>query len=118
MCKKVCSKCPFSKKSLPGWLGPYDVDSILFAQQFDSGFACHTHIEEESSIEDVLNGDIPICRGFVASASASHKLFGQLNTNVSKGLKSLQEEITEEDKENVLNRNDFRIHHTISMTDF
>lgn len=110
LCKKICNECPFSQESMPGWLGPHDVNEILNAQQFETPFSCHKQRTDDTKLEDIITGKIDICRGFVASASKSCKLFGQ-GSMFGQDLRNLQDEITEEDKELVLTRWDFRTHH-------
>lgn len=110
MCKKICGECPFKKDSLPGWLGPHDVDDIMNMQQFEQPFSCHRTRDDKTTIESIISGDYPVCRGFVASASASCKLFGQ-NPEYGSKLRQLQKEITDEDKSLVLTRQNFRDYH-------
>ena len=112
MCKTVCNDCPFSKDSLRGWLGPHTLEEILDTQQYEGLFSCHMRRKDESSEEEIRNGSLPICRGFIASASASCKLFGQTPTTGPE-LKRLQDMLTPNDKENILSRWEFKNHHTI-----
>lgn len=111
ICKKICNQCPFRKNSLQGWLGPHEVDEILETMQFDGLFSCHMRRTEDSTMNDIIVGDLPICRGYVASASASFKLFGQ--NAYGQLMRPLQKQITQEDKEAVLDRRTFKKHHTI-----
>lgn len=110
ICKKICNQCPFSKDSAPGWLGPHTVEEILNSQQFEIPFSCHKKRKDDSTITDILNKKLQICRGWVASASKSFKLFGQ-HPQFGFVLKKLQDEITQEDKEAVLTRNEFQEYH-------
>lgn len=110
MCRHICGECPFRKDSAPGWLGPHTVDEIMNAQQFEQLFSCHRTRDDETTVEAIINGEYPICRGFIASASASCKLFGQ-NIEYGQALRELQDQITDNDKQSVLTRQTFRQHH-------
>lgn len=114
ICPKICKECPFSNKSSSGWLGPWKVEEIMDFQQFEGLFGCHLHLtdDEEENCRKIEVGEIPICRGYIASADKSCKVFGQ-NPITGKSLYKLQEQITEEDKESVLSRPEFRKHHTL-----
>lgn len=111
-CKKICNECPFSKNSMKGWLGHHSIEEIMHTQQMEGLFSCHMQRTEDSIEDDILNGELPICRGFLASASASCKLFGQ-NPHTGQSLKRLQDEITDEEKKQVLTRWEFSAHHTV-----
>ena len=114
VCAKICNQCPFSKTSLPGWLGGFSADDILEAQQNESLFSCHLHREEDSKEngKKIESGEHPICRGFLVSAEVSCKMFGQ-NPKTGKALYDLIKTmtITKEEKESVLSRFTFRKHH-------
>jgi hypothetical protein len=112
VCAKICNECPFRKDAPKGWLGPHTVEELLDAQQFEFPFSCHKLREDDSTEADIIQGRLKICRGFVASASASFKLFGQ-HPIYGKALRTLQDTITDEDKELVLDRRGFAAHHDI-----
>ena len=114
ICKKICSECPFRNHSAKGWLGPHTVEEILHAQQFETPFSCHMQRTDETELRDILNGNIDICRGFIASASKSFKMFGQ-DQAYGNELRRLQEEITDADKDLVLDRRDFAQYHTFKF---
>lgn len=40
--KKPCSDCPWSRASLPGWLGPMTADEWLREAHGESRIECHT----------------------------------------------------------------------------
>lgn len=109
-CDKICNQCPFATKSLPGWLGPHTIEEILNCMQMEGLFSCHLHRDGETTTEQIMNGEIPICRGFLATASKSCKLFGQHPLTGSLLLK-LQREITNEDKKLVMDQWEFKEHH-------
>ena len=97
---------------MKGWLGHHTIEEILHIQQMEGLFSCHMSRTDESTIEDIYMGVLPICRGFLASASASCKMFGQ-NPETGLALKQLQSEITDEEKKQVLTRWEFKEHHTL-----
>lgn len=43
--EKPCVSCPFSRASLPGWLGPWTSDQLLFALGREP-FPCHMTIPQ------------------------------------------------------------------------
>lgn len=116
-CKRVCKECPFTNKSAPGWLGPWKPRQILDVQQFEGLFPCHKTINDgnkDAGPEIVLNGAVPVCRGFLASASKSAKLFGQHPDN-GPDLQRLQKSVEDEgheDHQTILARWEFLSHHT------
>lgn len=112
MCKAVCKVCPFKKDSMQGYLGPHTTEEILDVMQFDMPFACHPQRRDDPQETEalMLKGEVQICRGYVASASKSAKMFGQ-HPVFGKQMRDLQLEITAEDKEVVLNRWNFKKYH-------
>lgn len=113
VCSRVCRACPFRATSAPGWLGPHSVQEILNTMQFDQLFSCHLTRDDETTEADILSGRVPICRGFIASANASFKLFGQ-NPEFGPMLRALQDQVKAEGLEDmgeILNRNQFANHH-------
>jgi hypothetical protein len=78
VCSKICNECPFSNKSLNGWLADYTIDDIVIFQNKEVSFPCHkmvnndnlTQVEVENKI---LNGDMKLCRGYVESIIKSCK---------------------------------------------
>ena len=108
MCKTICNECPFRNNSLPGWLGPHTAEEILGVQQREGLFTCHkTRVNQDA---EMGSKEIPICRGFIATASKSCKMFGS-NPETGNGLKALQGEITPTDKALVLTRVEFKSYH-------
>lgn len=115
MCARICNECPFSKSANPGWLGPHTVDNILHYQQAEALFPCHKQVKDDDGFlpYKIEMGLVHICRGYVASATKSLKRFGG-NVHTGKDLAELQELISPDDLTKVLDRNEFRLHHTIS----
>ena len=116
VCSKVCNQCPFSSKSLRGWLGDVSVEDTLEAQQSEQLFSCHLHRQGDPAVNlnKIMRGVQPICRGYMISAHISCKSFGQ-NHDTGEALKKLSSEmvITDEEKEVILTRWAFKKHHTI-----
>lgn len=114
VCKKMCNECPFSKKSIKGWLGDHTVSEITNAIQFEQLFSCHKQRTDDVLLNErqMENGKQNICRGFVLSATKSCKMFGQ-NPSTGAELRRLQKEVnpTEEEMESVLSKWDFEKHH-------
>ena len=114
ICNAICNECPFRKASLPGWLGDLTCEETLETQQYEGIFPCHKKRvdDPQENLERTLNGDMPICRGFIVSATLSCKRFGQ-NPQYGNALAELQDsiEITDDERENTLTQWDFREHH-------
>ncbi len=50
--KKMCAECPFSAKSIPGWLGPWSIEDFENFLKFDGTFICHMDVERLHGEED------------------------------------------------------------------
>lgn len=113
VCSKLCVECPFSKNSLKGWLGAHTLDDIVECQENEDLFSCHMARKEDMCAEDIESGKVKICRGYVASATKSNKIFGE-DTENGPELMRLQKLIREEDKEDpdiILSIDEFLEHH-------
>lgn len=114
VCTKMCKECPFSTESLKGYLGGFTVNETLQAISNEILFSCHLHREDsiEENEENVKEGEIPICRGFMLQAKKTGKLFGGTFSKESKGLLKLQKGmiVEKEELDKVLGFN-FRTHH-------
>ena len=78
MCKSLCGECPFSKNSMKGFLGDYEIEDFLKFQNAEILFPCHkTLSEEDLTIEEaelkIINNEIKLCRGFIESMVKSGK---------------------------------------------
>ena len=77
LCKKLCNECPFSNKSIPGWLADYSVEDIKELQNQEALFPCHLMIDEnlsqEEAEEKIISGEMKLCRGYVESMKKSCK---------------------------------------------
>ena len=112
ICAKICKECPFSIGSAKGWLGPHDANDIVADMNRDLPFSCHLvrGDDEQENQEKMENGEHPICRGYVASATRSAKQFGQ-HPYYGKQMRELQKQITEEDENQVMNKWTFLKYH-------
>lgn len=46
--KKPCNECPFRRRSLPGWLGPWEPRELLLSISMSAiPFTCHQTIPED-----------------------------------------------------------------------
>ena len=78
VCIKICNDCPFSNKSIRGWLADYSVNDIVDFQSNEAFFPCHKMMTENNlSQEDVrsaiMDGKMKLCRGYVESIIKSAK---------------------------------------------
>ena len=113
VCTKLCAECPFSAKSLKGWLGPHTIDAVIEAQETEGLFSCHMARKENMTIDEIESGAVRMCRGYIASSTKSGLIFGDSDKN-GKELKRLQQLIIKEDFEDqniILSQNEFKEHH-------
>jgi hypothetical protein len=78
ICKKICNECPFSNKSLNGWLGGYSIDDVMAFQRTETSFPCHKMMTQENlsqaqADKAIKNGNMKLCRGYVESMVKSCK---------------------------------------------
>ncbi len=58
--KNPCSDCPFRLKSMPGWLGPYEVvEQIVGKIDVGIKFECHTHANAINDKNGGRSADYP-----------------------------------------------------------
>lgn len=57
-----CKECPFRRKSMPGWLGPWEPSEMLKAIRV-APFPCHRTIKEEMSFDDPRTKSMELCAG-------------------------------------------------------
>lgn len=112
ICKKICGQCPFKTTSLQGYLDYHTTDEILESLQLEVPFSCHLQRKDDMNTnwKEVENGTQNVCRGYIAMASKSCKLFGQ-HPIYGKEMLRLQKEINEEDKKEVFNKWDWKKYH-------
>ncbi len=72
-------------------------------------------VDDDTEQQDVNEGSVNVCRGFVAAATASFKLFGQ-HPYYGEEMRRIQDEVKAEAKEpagSVLTRGNFVDYHTL-----
>lgn len=116
VCSKICKECPFSNTSAKGYLGPHTIVEIMECIQWEVPFTCHMHRDHDSSMDDIDIGKLPVCRGFIACANKSFKLFGS-NQKYGKDLRALQDLVKSEDSDlsGVLSMREFRKYHNVNF---
>ena len=69
VCAKLCNECPFSDKSLSGWLGGYSFEDIQAFMRAEVSFPCHKMVDEQMDVftanYKVQSGEMKLCRGYV-----------------------------------------------------
>lgn len=111
--KTTCKECPFRKKSLPGWLGPWTAMTIIQQSHSEGGLACHVSVRDLSrdgnaadSLEELLElrKKTHVCVGGLQNANQCGKLFRD------PAMRSLAD-LVGTDPENILNIHEFLKHH-------
>lgn len=79
ICAKMCKECPFSSRSLPGWLADYDVADFANYMKHDIWFPCHMLVEDDSvepfKLKHIIqSGRLKLCRGYVEMMARSAHL--------------------------------------------
>lgn len=90
VCSKLCGECPFSNKSLNGWLADYTKDDILAFMQGEASFPCHMMMTEEGKTVDeckelINQGKMRICRGYTEMLIKSCKSV-RMNEQLAKAI--------------------------------
>ena len=69
VCQNMCGGCPFSSKSMKGFLADYSIDDIRYFLNHSVFFTCHKHMDvnlPQSEIKrEVIKRQLPLCRGFM-----------------------------------------------------
>ena len=76
--KKPCRECPFSKSTMPGWLGSYDDTSQLHALvSNEDRMPCHLPIDYETSADELAMQERrgETCVGYLAYSRNTAKRF-------------------------------------------
>lgn len=112
--KKTCGDCPFSNKSMRGFLADYTTEDFVKFQQAEMNFPCHKHMNDDgmSAIEAhnrIDNKEMPLCRGYVESFIKSGAM-PKKNTTLMEAI-----EIVKLDglSENTMSMSEFREFHDI-----
>lgn len=79
VCSKLCGECPFSSKSINGWLADYSIEDFQNFMRAEVLFPCHMKVGEEDmspiDVNDkVKSGELTLCRGYVESIKKSCKI--------------------------------------------
>lgn len=107
VCKVPCNDCPFTKTSIPGWLGEYESpEQLHLLVMSERPFPCHlTHTEETLDFKEAGNDNHPLCAGSLAYM----KKLGKLPRN--KQLKRAIDNIDKNILSNILAMGEFLTHH-------
>ena len=62
-CVKMCKECPFSNKSLPGYLGPHKLEDIINYKNTDYPFTCH--MQRGDDVFENGADQIDVCKGYI-----------------------------------------------------
>jgi hypothetical protein len=111
VCAKMCNECPFSNKSLSGWLGGYTFDDIQAFMRAEVSFPCHKMVVEQIDVftanYKVQSGEMKLCRGYVESIIKSAKS-PYMNKVLVEAVKQVRGEELSEDSMAMW---DFKKHH-------
>ena len=73
--RKPCSECPFRKRSLPGWLGPWKLDDFTNVRSGiihgETRFVCHETVTDDQ--EGELRAGNLVCTGSLICRNRSCK---------------------------------------------
>jgi hypothetical protein len=106
--KKPCDECPFRRKSLRGWLGPWNVEELLFALGRQV-FPCHKTIRsDDTPVEEMTS-----CAG--AAIFLNNKVEWSRHP-INQRHQELVKDVPVEVRESVFaNGDEFRAHHAESL---
>lgn len=110
VCSKLCNDCPFSNKSIKGFLGGYDIETLLDFFNNDILFPCHKTVklssERVGSVQQqVLDEELPVCRGYLECMVRSCKV--PRSTDLNELRSSVKENLTSHS----MSMHEFIIHH-------
>lgn len=114
VCKKLCSDCPFSKKSMAGFLADYTIEDFQKYMSNEASFPCHKMMSVgdksvEETHEEIKNGKMKFCRGYVESVIKSAKM-PRSNDLLIKAMEIVKEDGLSEDSMDIF---EFRKFHTL-----
>jgi len=114
VCSKLCGECPFSNKSIRGWLTDYTIEDIKTFQRNDGLFPCHKMVEgdglSQAEVSKAIEaGEMKMCRGYVESIVKSAKL-PQKGSALYEAYLTVKAEGTSEKSMTIW---DFEKHHTV-----
>lgn len=109
VCKNPCTECPFTKKSLRGWLADYESPENLHRLiMSEIPFPCHMTQENDLSILEAMRDNEIRCKGALLYMKKACKM--PRNKEVFEMIKSF----TINDTEDILSVPEFIKHHSIS----
>lgn len=105
--KTPCDKCPFRRTSIRGWLGPWDIEGLLWHLGRGT-FACHKTITRDDQPEEELTS----CAGAAIFLNnkverSRHWKMAEHQDNVERVPRALRDEVFKWGDE-------FRVHHNVS----
>ena len=114
ICNKLCGECPFSKKSIKGFIANYSIDDFQQMMGHEISFPCHMSMDDEGvDVDDVLGiiekGEMKLCRGYIESIIKSAKM-PYHNKQIVEAVKLVKEQGLSEDSMSIW---EFRKHHTL-----
>jgi len=78
VCNKLCEGCPYSSKSVRGFLADYTLADFQDVMSSESLFPCHKTIAKTMPVSDanklVVAGTSKLCRGYIESMIKSCKV--------------------------------------------
>ena len=95
--KKPCDDCPWSKKSLPGWLGPHSLEEFQDFFNLDYPYPCHQTFEKPNE---------HVCVGLAHTRNNSCK-----RAKLPGPLKEMEDDLRGKDNECFDNLRQFMQHH-------
>lgn len=113
ICSKTCGECPFSNKSIPGWLAEYQPKDLNNFMNGEVSFPCHMTMKNgdmspQETQDAIASGELRMCRGYVESMIKSCK-----SPYRNKQLVAAIELVREQGlSDNTMSMNDFFEHHS------
>ena len=114
LCPKICGECPFSNRSMKGFLADYEIEDFYKFMSSEVAFPCHMRMGEEDvdaqeAEGKISNGEMTICRGYVESLIKSGKS-PKHSEILKKAIKQVKEDGLSDKTMSIF---DFQKHHTI-----
>jgi len=106
---KMCSDCPFRKKAMKGWLGPWQPEEIQQMIHGENKYICHSDINKRSSVgqsESQIDEQGQHCVGFLRYRTKVCK------TSRDEDQRAHQYKLKEIDDQEVIDAFQFVAHHT------
>ncbi len=110
--KAPCSDCPFRKKSLPGWLGPWQPWDLLRSVDADVPFPCHQTIAEDHEERGQSLDQMQSCAGAALFLANRYKLSRDPSTARHQALLRQQDDYVEQKARVMSTENEFMLWHS------